>query len=189
MSLFLQFIYFSVSFISSFCIFQNKNLDNCSYFVGIICIMDIILHLFEFYTIRISMLYHHIFSLCIILFLYNHIYPVTYNIENKNILIKNVLLTEISTMFLILNNIIKNNKSIYCKIINKINQIIFIITFVYSRIYNYFINIIINKEVNYFIINVTKSNIHLIYMYIGIYGLFTLNIYWFYLIIKKYIKL
>jgi hypothetical protein len=175
MNLALQFIYLIISSSVSYCIFINKYLYLCVYTVCCFCILDYILHVLKINKLKRDMILHHNFVLCNILFIHNHLYPVTYNINDANIIIRNVLSTEISTIFLILNNLIKHDK---LKIINNINQVFFVSSFIYYRIYNYWIYIIISKETNLFIINVSKNNFHLIYMYIGIYGLFAINIFW-----------
>lgn len=185
MNLVLQLLYLSMSSCVTFCIYQNKYLEVCCYSVGFFCIIDVGLHLLRINNLRFDMIVHHNFALCIIFLLYYHTHLVENNIDdihNKNSLIKSFLLTEVSTIFLILNSLIKNNKLIVLK---KINQLFFVSTFIYYRIYYYLVNIIINSEINLFIMNISKSNFHLYYMYFGIYGLFIINIYWMVLLVNK----
>lgn len=194
MNLVLQLLYLSISSCVTFCIYQNKYLEVCCYSVGFFCIIDFGLHLLRINNLKLDMILHHNFALCVIFLLYYYTYLVENNIDdihnihnidnvnNKNSLIKSFLLTEVSTIFLILNSLIKNNKLI---ILKKINQLFFVSTFIYYRIYYYLVNIIINSEINLFIMNISKNNFHLYYMYFGIYGLFIINIYWMILLLNK----
>ena len=177
----LNLIYLGISCFSAYCIFNTIYLNQCVYIVGTGCILDFSLHILNINKLRMDMLIHHIFALLIISFCYFHTYPVIYNIYDKNIIVKNILLTEVSTIFLIINKLLKQQT------LKNINQIIFVLTFIYSRIYIYYINIIISKETYLFITNISKNNFHLTYLYIGIYGIFMINIYWFYLLVKKYL--
>ena len=129
------------------------------------------------------MFLHHFCALFIINFFHNHNYPVTYDLNTKKFLIKSLLSCEVSTIFLMLMKIIpKDNK------VNYLLRILFLITFITYRFYNYILNIILSSEINLFILNVSKNNFHLVEVYLGIYGLFFINIYWGYLIIKKMLK-
>jgi len=203
---YLEYIYLCIPFFASYAIITNTYLDFCIYLIGFFFCIDYLcyfinsitfhkiiiylrinipvklLHYIKNYKFRIDMALHHMFSFMIIYFFYNHLYPITYNMEDKNKLIKNVLYTEVSTIFLKLNNLIKNS------ILKKINQYCFIITFLYYRIYNYSITMIIDINVYLFIKNISKHYLYIYCIFIGIYGLFLLNIYWSLLIFQKCIK-
>jgi len=188
-------LYLCIPFFSLYAIITNSYLDLCIYVIGFFFCIDYLFYFityfhvnsfdrFKNHTFRIDMALHHMFSFMIIYFFYNHSYPIIYNLEEKNNIIKNVLYTEVSTIFLKINNLLKNNKSI----IKKINQYCFVATFSYYRIYNYSINMIININVYLFIKNISKHYLYFYCLFIGIYGLFLLNIYWLFLIFKKFIK-
>jgi len=181
----LQSIYLSISVFSTYCILTTSYLNLCNYNIALFCCIDYFLHICNINKLKFDMILHHLFALMIIYFFYNHNYLIIDNIEIKNNLIKNILSTEISTNFLIINNFIKNIKT---SIIIKINQILFVSTFFYFRIYNYFIYIILSNDVNILIIKISKNNYYKYLLYIGMYGLFILNIYWFFIILKKCVK-
>jgi hypothetical protein len=136
------------------------------------CITDLL-----FYDVSIDKKIHHFLGLllCFTSFLNkdkfsNQVYFVT-NFE---------ISTEISTIFLI----IKDELELYNKkdsIFYKINNLVFVITFLYSRIFSFFH--IQNK--------IIKIGFLLDYNYLyftSIFGLFYLNIFWFILILKKIFK-
>ena len=185
MNYILQSMYLSVSVFSTYCIFTTSYLNLCNYNIALICCIDYFLHVYNINKLNFDMILHHLFALMIIYFFYNHNYLIVDNIEIKNNLIKNILSTEISTNFLIINNFIKNTKNL---IIVKINQILFVSTFFYFRVYNYFIYIILSNDVKILIIKISKNNYYKYLLCIGMYGLFILNIYWFFIILKKCIK-
>jgi hypothetical protein len=185
MNYILQGIYLSISVFSTYCIFTSSYLEFCNYNVGLFCCIDYFLHVCNINKLKFDMILHHLFALMIIYFFHKHNYPIIYDIDEKNNLIKNILSTEISTTFLIINNFIKNIKN---SIIIKINQILFISTFFYFRIYNYLIYVVLSNNVNILIIKVSKNNYYKYLSYIGLHGLFILNIYWFFILLKKCIK-
>ena len=185
MNYILQSIYLSISVFSTWCIFTKSYLNLCSYNIALFCCIDYFFHFCNINKLKFDMILHHLFALMLIYFFYNHNYLIIDNIKIKNNLIENILSTEISTNFLIINNFIKNIKNLF---IIKINQILFVSTFFYFRIYNYFIYIILSNDVNILIINISKNYYYKYLLYTGMYGLFILNIYWFFILLKKCIK-
>lgn len=164
----LQFMYLSVSLFSSFCVFNNCYLIPCCNIIGAMCLID-------FYFIKNKdMIFHHILSLCMV-----HYININNN-EHTNKLISIILKTEISTIFLTTNNLLKC-KTNYLK---NINKILFVLTFMYYRIYNYLYYLILNKNSNYILFIYSKNNFEICKVYISIYGLFILNLYWYYLILN-----
>jgi len=156
----LQVLYLSISLFSSFCVFNNCYLVQCCNVVGIMCLID-------FYFIKNKdMICHHILVLCMVHYI---------NINNNEYikeLISVILQTEISTIFLTTNNLL-NCRTNYLK---NINKILFVLTFMYYRIYNYAYYLILNKNSNYILITYSKNNFEICKIYISIYGLFILNI-------------
>jgi hypothetical protein len=136
------------------------------------CIIDLL-----FYEVTIDKKIHHLLGLllCFTSFLnkdkfHNEVYFVT-NFE---------ISTEISTIFLI----IKDELELYNKkqsIFYKINNLVFTISFLYSRIFSFFdiqdkiIQIGFLLEYNYL-------------YFTSVFGLFYINIFWFVLILKKIFK-
>jgi len=114
---------------------------------------------------------------------HSHSYPIIYNLEDKYSLMVNQIICETSSIFLLLDKFLPEKSILYT-----INRFLFLSSFVYFRIYNYFVNIVISSKTHSFIIQVAKNNFHLTYMYIGIFGIFTINIYWLSLIGNKIFK-
>jgi hypothetical protein len=136
--------------------------------VGMMCLVD-------FYFVKKNdMRIHHILTLGMIHYMNNHS-------DNQDIMkLNNVLLsTEISTIFLILNNLLDNS----LVTTKKINKLAFVSTFFYYRIYNLSCTIF-DKNIHslFFIYSVNKLSYYEIYILLN--GMFILNLYWFYLILK-----
>jgi len=167
----IQYVYLSISLISFCCIINNFYIIPCSNIVGIICIIDF------YFVKKKDMLLHHIFVLGMLHYINNH-----NTIEYRENLVTIVLKTEISTIFLITKNLLDTSNNIIFK---NINNIAFIITFFYYRIYNYGYYLILNKHINTIIHNYSKNNFEYLEIYLCIYGLFILNLYWLSLIFNK----
>ena len=161
-------------------------LEECVYFIGVYTIIDLI-------TMKkhtVDMVLHHLFSLCI--FSYFCIYskfcgaaaaheyveksysPITCNLSDKEHILKNILITEASSIFLSANYLIPKKYTV----VTYLNYCAFISTFLYYRIYNYRENIILSYRTNVLIISISKNVYHVMIMYIGMYGLFAVNLYW-----------
>jgi hypothetical protein len=113
-------------------------------------------------------------------------------ILERDSIITNILSSEISTNFLIINNILNDftwvSKPLLENILKKSNKICFVSTFFYFRLYKYISSLILNKEF-YFVINTySYKNYETFTIYGGVYGLLVLNIYWGKLILDKCIK-
>jgi hypothetical protein len=98
------------------------------------------------------------------------------DIENRNEIVSVILSTEISTIFLSTNNLLEIAGSIIE--VKNINKFMFISSFVYYRIYNYTYYLIFDKNIHSTFLIYSKNNFEFFEIYIGIYGLFILNIYW-----------
>ena len=181
--MFSNYIPLFVSTISTICLLKNYNVFLCSNGVTIYCIIDLC------FLKRRDMILHHIFVLMMVFYMNIH-----RNIPmlERDSIITTILSSEISTNFLIINNILNDfkwdSKIILENLLNKSNKIFFISTFFYFRLYKYISKLILNKEF-YFVINTYSYNNYAnITIYCGIYGLFVLNIYWGKLILDKCIK-
>jgi hypothetical protein len=140
--------------------------------------------LIDFYFVKKKdMLFHHILVLSMLHYMNNHD-----DIENRKEIVSVILRTEISTIFLTLNNLLENisNKEIK-KIteIKNINKIVFVSTFLYYRIYNYSYYLILDKNIHKTFFIYSRNNFEYFEIYFGLYGLFILNLYWCCLIFKK----
>jgi hypothetical protein len=102
---------------------------------------------------------------------------------NRNEIISVILSTEISSIFLTLNNLLDNASGLVT--VKNINKIVFVSTFVYYRIYNYSYYLIFDKNVHNTFTVYSKNNFEYCEIYVGVYGLFILNSYWSFVIFKK----
>lgn len=167
---YLNMFYFLFMVAIVWCIHTSKYLDECIYAVGTYTVVDLVF----MRKLKVDILIHHIFALSIIAFFCIYTYPVTYDVNEKMFLVKSVLSTEVSSIFLAANYLIpKARKGLYYT-----NCVVFVATFLYYRIYYYYVNIISRPQTNHFIISVSKNGYHTIMVYVGIYGLYALNLYW-----------
>ena len=165
------YIHLVVSLVSSFCAITNSYLIECCHLVGLNC-------LFDLYSARKKdYILHHILVLGLSHYLNQH-----NDIENIKEMASILLSTEISTVFLNLDSLLEYS------VVKNVNKMAFISTFHYYRIYNYSY-LVFNKNVHSAIFIHSRNNFEYCEIYIGIYGLFILNLYWSSLIFKKCIKL
>lgn len=181
--MFSNYIPLFVSTISTICLLKNYNVFICSNGVAIYCLLDLC------FLKRRDMILHHIFVLMMVFYMNIHR---NIPILERDSIITTILSSEISTNFLIINNILNDFKwdsnIILENLLKKSNKTCFISTFFYFRLYKYISKLILNKEF-YFVINTySYNNCANITIYCGIYGLFVLNIYWGKLILDKCIK-
>jgi len=176
------YLFFSVC--CSYSAFTQTLLIPMTYFVGASCSLDIVLHITRIRYMRSDMFLHHICALLIVAFCHNH-FPLVETIDqqkNTITLITQIISSEISTIFLVLSKIIREKRWI------GIIQILFISTFTYYRLYKYTFYVIMNLQTTFFIIYISKNEMHCLSMFYAIYGLYFINIYWFVLIVKKIVK-
>jgi hypothetical protein len=184
-SLDVQTVYLSVSIFSTLCVITNCYVIICSNIVGMMCFIDL------FIVKKKDMVIHHLFVLIMLQYMNTH--P---EIENREQIVSVILSTEISTIFLIINNLLnRNNSESFYKcnkiILTNVNRLFFITTFMYYRVYSYYVCLLSNKEIHTTLFVYSKSKFQLFEIYLGIYGLFILNLYWTILIfikLKKSIK-
>jgi hypothetical protein len=121
---------------------------------------------------RKDMIFHHIMVLVMVHYVNQH-----RDIENINEMVSVMLSTEISTIFLILNNLLEKS------VVKNVNQMAFVSTFYYYRIYNY--SYLLERNVQTALFIHSRNNFKYCEICLGIYGLFILNLYWSTLILKK----
>ena len=182
-SIFLQYIPLFVSMTSSICLLKNYNVFACSNGVAVYCLLDLC------FLKRRDMILHHIFVLMMVFYMNTHR---NIPILERDSIITSILSSEISTNFLIINNILNDfawdSKPLLENIFKKYNKMCFVLTFFYFRLYKYGSNLILNKEF-YFVINTySYKKYETFTIYGGVYGLFVLNFYWAKLLLDKCIK-
>ena len=139
--------------------------------------------LFDLYFIKkpYDIIFHHICSLGYIYYILTN--PISTNDNIRSLFINTSLSFEISTNFLLMNNILKIYK--HQSIINHINNILFICTFIYYRIYQYGNIVIFNKVTNDVVLYNSNNNFDIMIIYFSLYGFYFLNLYWGSIILSK----
>ena len=125
---------------------------------------------------------HHTIVLSV--YFYNYIYNIKINEQNFAML--QLFKTEISSIFLGFSNLFRKNG--VNKIISNTSNMLFVSSFFYYRIYNYYFNVLLNPEFNSSA-TTTNTLIQQSYRVTVKYSLFCLNIYWSVRIIEMIIKL
>lgn len=159
----LQWIYFSISAGSTICIFNNFDVIQCSNMVGMMCLVDF------YFVKKLDMIFHHVLVLMAIHYMNTH--P---EIETRKEIVKALLSVETSTVFLTLRNLVSTSNNRLLK--NSIDYL-FIYTFFYYRIYNYYC-LITDNNTHLQFNTYSKNTLYLYQIYTGVYGLFILNLYW-----------
>lgn len=184
--------------------------NNNYYYLGI-ATKSVFVHCFTdlFLTRSKDIFFHHI---CVILFVtYKFLNNIQY--QDDYFITISLLNTELSTFFYVFklymddnnpcnnmrlshvnneldkNELIKANNSIIFNTVYQINDLLFLLTFMKLRVFDLFVNIIRNNNVHNLVFNVSGYNIlSNLHVYIGLYGLYLLNLYWFAIIMKKMYK-
>lgn len=167
-----QTIYLCISLFSTFCVMTNFYVVVCSNVVGCMCFIDL------FIVKKKDMMLHHLFVLSMLHYMNCH--P---EFENRNKVVSIILSTEISTIFLIINNLlnrynIENYKNSTKMVVSNINRLFFVSTFMYYRVYKYYYFLISDEQIQNNFVRYSRGNIQLFEIFIGVYGLFILNLYW-----------
>ena len=139
--------------------------------VGIYAVVDF------FLTKKTDSQLHHA---CILgIYFYNNYHSVS--VETRFIFLYPLLITEISSIFLLLNHLIPKSS-----VLNEVNFIIFYFSFYKFRIWDFYVELIHNNTAFNFIFNrYSHSNVFTsVILLSSLYGLYILNLYWF-LIINK----
>ncbi len=156
-------IYLGISLFSFWCTFSERYIIPCSNMVGLMCMVDL------YFVNKKDMMLHHILVLCMIHYMNTHD-----SFENRTEITSVILKTEISTIFLTTNHLLKNTN---VSIIKHVNKLCFVSSFLYYRIYQYSY-VMFDKNTKYLFFINSKNNFELYEIYIGVYGMLMLNVYW-----------
>lgn len=115
--------------------------------------------------------------------------------EESNYIIKPFVKTEISTIFLIFKVFYENNASDRIKqnrianTLYKINDLIFITTFIKTRVWDLLFDAMLNPEIHNKTIDKSDGSIITnAHLYVGFLGLYAINLYWFSIMCRKIYK-
>jgi len=166
----LQLLYLFTSLVSTYCVMTNKHLVACTNAVGLICLGDLCV------VQKKDMAFHHVVVLCLVHYMNTH-----RNNPYSNQVMYGIVSTEISTIFLTLNNLL-DNKFTATK---QMNKLAFISTFVYYRIYNYSYHLFLDADVRNSYFAYSETPFELCEVCGSICALFLVNVYWTLLIVDK----
>jgi hypothetical protein len=141
--------------------------------VGVHTIVDL------YYSNTYEMKFHHFFILCILF--YNEYYQAP--IEHRFLFTYPMLKTEISSIFYVLNLWIPDKTNIYY-----LNKVLFCLSFIKFRIYDYYFDLVQENTLINNIIDIYSKELSS-FLYLSIYGLYSLNIYWLFVLNKILYKL
>jgi hypothetical protein len=134
---------------------------------------------------KLDILIHHGF----ILMMYSNIYIFSVSKEDFLEFFKTLLLVETSTIFLVINRVITNKKwniHIYVKTLNNVG---FVGTFLYYRLYYYYYYILNrNGLLEMYVFKYGDTLVAKNIFYFNTYGFYLLNIYWALLVMVKVCK-
>jgi hypothetical protein len=151
--------------------FYYENIDYSSAFITVILTADI------FITKKTDIKVHHVMA--ILFYIYVNVNGMT--AEDKFLISRPVMVCEVSSIFLAVNDIYENEIKPQYVIAN---QLLFVSTFFYYRVYYFYVSSIINLEYNE-----TVSKYDSFYwdkiIWSTLYVFYTLNLYWAFLIGKK----
>ena len=202
----IQVVYFGISIGSAYCVYVDGTYcDMCVRIVWAMCGVDYVVHFIGWSRLRTDMMIHHAFvSVLIGLLCRYHAFSDLHLLHpQRNLLITTMLSTEISTMFLVVIPLCRPTElcrptdlcrptwwNSMVKMVSITNQILFLATFAYYRLYKYTYNLLTNADMHRYIYDeLTYKNtntlvIRILYGMI-IVGMWILNTYWFVLIVRK----
>jgi hypothetical protein len=165
----------AVSVGSSYCVIINQQLIPCCIIVGLACLADLSCR-----DLRLDMRVHHAFIIIFCSFINKH-YSVF--LIQKPEFVRNVLALEISNIFLISQYFLTDYHYAKCA-----NQVLFVSSFAYVRMYYYTKNVAFNPQLYYFVYRICDHWTESYILFSGLIGIFFLNCYWFRLIVMKMIE-
>ena len=165
-----DYISLLIAIMSSYIYFTDGDYKFISHFIATYLVSDF------FINKKLDLYIHHAIGLMI----YSFVYQDNASDYSEKVFMKPFIAVEISSVFY-------NIKYLYPKnYFSSLNNLLFVITFFYYRIYNYYYSVILNEDINNIIEN--TGPVMKYYYYSAIYNLYALNLYWFSQIIKIILK-
>ncbi len=161
----------TLSLFSSYCAMNHIYLIPCANLVGVLCV-------YEFsYLTKKDIILHHILVLFML-----HYMNVHGELDIVHQMTSVVLSTKVSTIFLTNHDLFTRMNA--PPVITNINDVCFVASFLYYRIYKY-TYFIMNREILDAMWLHSKNHGELVEIFIGIYGICVLNMYWGVLILAE----
>lgn len=186
-SIIVKFLYLYVSCYSVYTIIQRTDYENCIYSIGTLMSFDLLLWSLGQIKLKREMVLHHVYVLGFIIYFMQHFDSAVklFGQEICDDILRGLLSTEISTVFLTLRGMIKDGPLIFVYL----NDLLFIYTFYYYRLNFFYRKFLIPYEnFQIVILFVSKNNFWFIAMNSCIYGLYLLNVYWGTRIVEKMLR-
>lgn len=174
-------IAFFISIFSVLCTSLNWKIIEVGQFLFCYFILDLLI-----FKKRIDIIIHHLIGILS----YYKIYLVNLSRKDFIKICKIIVLLEVSSIFLLSKKIIKNY-NISCSNQTKIIiNLLFVITFIYFRIYHYYYYLLRKNQIlDTMINNYSIGYFDKCFFYCSFYGFYLLNLYWCMLILKKIYKI
>jgi len=161
-SVFFDVMYLTVAGASAYSIYVDPTwMIPCAYMVGGVCVVDFVGHATGVRPMRTDMILHHQCALGIVGSLHLHLDLMNIYRDLRDELMTGVLSTEVSTLFLILHTWLSKRQSKrqsddqqWLLYVAGLNQACFVGTFVYYRIYHYYVAVVANRDLHLFMDNV-----------------------------------
>jgi len=161
-SVFFDVMYLTVAGASIYSIYVDPTwMIPCAYMVGGVCVVDFVGHATGVRPMRTDMILHHQCALGIVGSLHLHLDLMNIYRDLRDELMTGVLSTEVSTLFLILHTWLSKRQSKrqsddqqWLLYVAGLNRACFVGTFVYYRIYHYYVAIVANRDLHLFMDNV-----------------------------------
>lgn len=158
---------FFISIVSSYIYFTNGDFKTISHFIAMYLITDL------FINKKVDLYIHHVIGLILYTFMYT-------SSGSEHIFMKPFIAVEISSVFYSIKFLYPKNY------FSTLNDLLFVVTFFYYRIYNYYYSVILNEDINNMIEN--TGQISKYFYYSAVYNLYALNMYWFSKILRIILK-
>jgi len=174
-------ISFCISIFSVLCTSLNWKIIEVGQFLFCYFILDLIV-----FKKRTDIIIHHLIAILT----YYKIYLLNLSKIDFTNFCKIMILLEVSSIFLCIKNIIKNYNIICSNLTKNIINSLFVTTFIYFRIYNYYYCLLYKNQLFDTIINnYSVGYFDKCFFYCSFYGFYLLNLYWTTLIFKKIYKM
>jgi hypothetical protein len=180
-------IYLYIACFTTYSIIQKKYYEIAIYKIGALMCGDLVLNLTTSIKIKPDMILHHIFVLGFIAYFLTHMKIGVHHFGQNTCadILRGLLTTEVSTVFLMTNGFLKSARAPSALI--HINNGLFVGTFFYYRLYLFYMTFLRPGQTFHIVIFTISNKYWIIEFMSCIYGLYALNLYWGAKIVQKFI--
>jgi hypothetical protein len=167
-----------ISFLSVYCILTNTYVVECASMIRVSLLSDCLFQVTRIKQFKPDFFLHHILGLFFIQYYLQHMDETA----DADGIIRTILTVEISSIFLTLRYF----RTFLSKALQQINDILFVCTFFYFRIYFYPVHLF-TPAVYKVLSDISKDSLQHAMIFVAMYGLYGLNVYWGHMILRKLI--